>query len=200
MKQSIKLFNFQGTPVILSIWFLLIFILSSISFGVSIFIAVLIHELAHAWVANIKGYRVYSINIDLLSGSAVIDNNMHEKDSIPITAAGPISNLLLTFIGYIALSLFPDVIFISDFIKVNLLLFIFNILPIYPMDGGRIFKDFLILKMRSRYKANRISGLTSLITSTILLVFSLFTVNFIMILFSGYFCYLSLKGLKLINI
>ena len=198
MKQSFRLFNFQGTPVSISLWFFLIFLMTTVSYGVSIFIAVLIHELAHAWVANRKGYQVYSINVDLFSGSADIDTNMHERDSVPITAAGPISNLLLSLIGYTLMLLVPGIPYVDDFAKVNLILFIFNILPIYPMDGGRILKDVLVLKMRNRYKANRIAGFTSLVTASLLLIFSLVTMNLIMILFSGYFCYLSMKELKLV--
>ena len=198
MKQSFRLFNFQGNPVSISLWFFLIFLMTTVSYGVSIFIAVLIHELAHAWVANRKGYQVYSINVDLFSGSAAIDTNMHERDSVPITAAGPISNLLLSLIGYTLMLLVPGIPYVDDFAKVNLILFIFNILPIYPMDGGRILKDVLVLKMRNRYKANRIAGFTSLVTASLLLIFSLVTMNLIMILFSGYFCYLSMKELKLV--
>lgn len=198
MKQSFRLFNFQGTPVSISLWFFLIFLMTTVSYGVSIFIAVLIHELAHAWVANRKGYQVYSINVDLFSGSAAIDTNMHERDSVPITAAGPISNLLLSLIGYTLILLVPGIPYVDDFAKVNLILFIFNILPIYPMDGGRILKDVLILKMRNRYKASRIAGFTSLVTASLLLIFSLITMNLLMILFSGYFCYLSMKELKLV--
>ena len=107
MKQSIRLFNFQGTPVSLSLWFFLIFLMTTMSYGVCIFIAVLIHELAHAWVANLKGYQVYSIHVDLFSGSAAIDTNMHERDSVPITAAGPLSNLLLSALSLLALSDIP---------------------------------------------------------------------------------------------
>jgi Zn-dependent protease len=198
MKQSFRLFNFQGTPVSISLWFFLIFLMTTVSYGISIFIAVLIHELAHAWVANRKGYQVYSVNVDLFSGSAAIDTNMHERDSVPITAAGPLSNLLLSLIGYTLMLLVPGIPYVDDFAKVNLILFIFNILPIYPMDGGRILKDVLVLKMKNRYKANRIAGFTSLITASLLLILSLATMNLIMSLFSAYFCYLSLKDLKLI--
>ena len=95
MKQSFKLFNFQGAPVYLSFWFFLLFLLFSIETTVGIFISVLIHEMAHAWMANRKGYNVYGITIDAFSGAAAIDANMHDRDSIPITAAGPISTLIL---------------------------------------------------------------------------------------------------------
>lgn len=205
MKQSFKLFDFQKAPVTLSIWFFLLFLMLPVNMVISVFISVLVHELAHAWVANLKGYQVYGINIDIFSGSASIDNNMHERDSIPIVAAGPISNVLLAGIGFLLVFILPhDTLvlakdFIVSFITVNVVLAIFNILPIFPMDGGRIVKDLLVLKMRDRRKAKRIAATISLIFSALLLVYSIYTLSLILILFSGYFGYLALKDLGFIK-
>ena len=202
MKQSFKLFNFQKAPVTLSIWFFLLFVMLPVTIVVSVFISVLIHELAHAWVANRKGYQVYGINIDIFSGSAAIDANMHERDSIPIVAAGPISNIILATIGLLMIIILPQDIlilssnFITSFITVNIILAVFNILPIFPMDGGRIVKDLLVLKMRNRRKAKTIAASISLIFSILLLTYSIYTFSLILILFSGYFCYLAYKDLK----
>ena len=167
MDKQFKLFNFQGTPVTVSIWFLLLLPLTgfNINLFVSAFIAVLVHEMAHAFVANRYNYRVYGINVGLFSGSASIDSNMAQRDSIPITAAGPISNLLL-----FAIATFAQYFVVNDFItmfaSINLILFIFNILPIYPMDGGHILKDFLMLNMRDRWKGARIAAIVSLVRVT----------------------------------
>ena len=205
MKQSFKLFDFQKAPVTLSLWFFLLFLMLPVNMVISIFISVLVHELAHAWVANRKGYQVYGINIDIFSGSASIDTNMHERDSIPIVAAGPISNVLLAGIGFISIFILPhDVLvltkeFIVSFITVNIILAIFNILPIFPMDGGRIVKDFLVLKMKDRRKAKRIAASISLIFSALLLVYSIYTFSLILILLSGYFGYLALKDLGFVK-
>jgi len=200
MDKQFKLFDFQGTPVTVSIWFLLLLPLTgfNINLFVSAFIAILVHEMAHAFVANRYHYRVYGINVGLFAGSASIDTNMAQRDSISINAAGPISNLLLfgiaTFAQYFVVN---D--FITMFASINLILFIFNILPIYPMDGGHILKDFLMLNMRDRWKGARIAAIVSLVTASLLLVYCLFTGNFIMCIFSGLFVYYALKELEIVK-
>ena len=200
MDKQFKLFDFQGTPVTVSIWFLLLLPLTgfNINLFVSAFIAILVHEMAHAFVANRYHYRVYGINIGLFFGSASIDSNMAQRDSIPITAAGPISNLIL-FIISIFLQFYLVNDFITTFASVNLILFIFNILPIYPMDGGHILKNLLMLNMRDRWKGARIAAVVSLFTSIALLVYCIISSNIIMCVFSGLFIYYALKELKIVK-
>ena len=124
MKQSFRLFNFQGAPVSVSIWFFLLFLmLPPVAVG-AVFVSVLIHELAHAWMANQKGYQVYGVSIDMLSGAASIDSNMHDRDSIPIVAAGPISTLILCLSSYFLEPFVPGS-FITYMFNINLFLFIF---------------------------------------------------------------------------
>lgn len=199
---TFKLFTFQGAPVNLNLLFLIIFAVTPIPIAFSIFIAILLHEMAHAFVANRKGYRVHGIEISLFSGSAAIDSNMHERDAIPITAAGPISNLILYFIGMVVSFVYPNN-FVDSFMMVNLFLFIFNILPIYPMDGGRMLRDFLSIKSRklgiSRGQAFSIAAKVSLVTSVLLIIFSVMSGFLFMALFGAYFGYLALKDLGIIK-
>jgi stage IV sporulation protein FB len=208
MKTSIKLFNFVGVPVELSVWFFLIFLMTPISWGVAIFFSVLIHEMAHAWVADRRGWKVHGIKVDLFTGSASIDTNIPERDSIPVVLAGPLSNLLLA-IGTIVVGLIvvdtginPTLYkFLNDFFVINLFMFIFNILPIYPMDGGRLVKDTLTLKMRSnRRLAKKIAGGISLVFSIGLLAYSISIFSIIMILFSALFIYFALTELEIIKL
>ena len=78
------------------------------------------------------------------------------KDMIKVAAAGPISNLLLAFFATFALYCIfyasPYLLtktlnmFFSLFIQINIFLAIFNLLPIYPLDGGQIFGNMLSQK------------------------------------------------------
>lgn len=194
MKQSFKLFNFVGSPVELSYWFFLLFLLLPIPTVIALFISILVHELAHAYVADRLGWHVSGINIDLFSGSAAVDTNIHEKDSIPVVAAGPVSNLILACLSLILAVVVPND-FLVTMIVVNVLLFLFNILPIYPMDGGRILRDSLYLKLKDRRKSVRISAVVSLITTAFVLVYAVMTFSLILILFCLLFGYMSLKDL-----
>ena len=197
MKQSFRLFNFQGAPVSISIWFFLLFLILPPIAVVAVFTSVLIHELAHAWMANRKGYQVYGVSIDILSGAASIDSNMHDRDSIPIVAAGPISTLMLCVSSYFLEPFIPGS-FISYMFNINLFLFIFNILPIYPMDGGQIVRSLANLSS-DRYKYRRMANWISLIFSGLLLVYALYNFNIFMALFGGYFGYIALKELGYIK-
>lgn len=205
MKTSFKLFNFAGAPVELSIWFFILFLWLPFTFIIAIFASVLIHELAHAFVAKRLGWTVYKIEVGLFTGSASVDTNIPEKDSIPVIAAGPLSNLILAIVSiplYLILTgvnPFLDRL-LNDLFVVNIFMFIFNILPIYPMDGGRLLKDFLFLRMRNnRILAKKISGSVSLIFSLGLLTLSIVFFAPITILFSLLFIYFSLVELELIK-
>jgi len=158
---------------------------------------VLVHELTHAFVANRLGYNVRQIYIDLFYGAAEIDlDHCPERDAIQIIGAGPISNLLLAIVSF-GVYAGTGIPFLTEMIVVNLVLFIFNILPIYPMDGGRIFRSFLMMKMPSnRRLAKKISDWTSLVFSVTLLGYCIFTSNIMLGIFSLLFIYYALKELK----
>ena len=199
MKFEIKLFNFFGTPVNLKLWFLLLFAFLDPSYVVAIFLSILAHELAHGYVAHKLGYYVHNIYVDLFNGAAEMDiSQIHEKDSIKIVAAGPLINLFLGLVSLFTYSVIPDK-FIFDFLIVNSLLFIFNILPIYPMDGGRLLRDGLYLLNRNRKTSRIISSWVSLIFSILLLIFCLYTSSIIMGIFSVLFIYFAIKELGWIS-
>ena len=200
MKLELKMFTFQGSPVYLKLWFLLLFAWLSPSMVVAIFLSVLVHELAHAFVANRLGYNVRQIYIDLFYGAAEIDlDHCPERDAIQVIGAGPISNLLLAIVSF-GVYAGTEIPFFTEMIVVNIVLFVFNILPIYPMDGGRIFRSLLMMKMPSnRRLAKKISDWTSLVFSVALLAYCIYTSNLMLGIFSLLFIYFAAKELKFIK-
>ena len=200
MKLSFKLFNFYGVPVNIKIWFLLLFAMVSPMFVLTIFISILIHELAHTYVALKLGYEVSEVYIDIFNGAAMMDiNNINDRDSIRIISAGPLSNAVLYLLTIISISAFGSNDFLQKMAIVNFILFVFNILPIYPMDGGRLLRSCLTIFTGNKDKSIRISAFVSLVLSISLLIYSIITLNFFTILFSCLFIYLALKDLKIVN-
>ncbi len=196
MKLTYQLFNFYGIPVNFNLMFLiLLFFIEPITV-VCLFISILIHELAHAFIALQKNYFVSEVKIDVLYGFASMDiSNIPERDSWKIALAGPISNLILSVIA-VLIGSFYDFEFLSQLFVINILLFMFNILPIYPMDGGRILRDILFMKMSSRKLAKKISSIVSLIFSSLLLIWHIIDFSLIGLVFSSLFIYYSLKELE----
>ena len=83
--------------------------------------------------------------------------NNPRKDMIKVAAAGPISNFILSFIGVLIFTLLGKLgllqsnlqLFFSYFIIINTWLGLFNLIPIYPLDGGQIFGNLI-----SKYDRN----------------------------------------------
>ena len=202
MKNAFKLFDFMGTPVYLKYWFFILLplfmlqsggfteqgFLTGLDWFLSIFVAVLIHELAHTAVAKQLNHSVEHVYLDVFNGAAAIDTTYSPyNQTILIVAAGPLSNLILYFIGsYLGLDIFA---------QVNMFLFIFNILPIYPMDGGRICKA-ICQWMTIPSIGRKINGYISIICSSLLFIVSIMTSNVIMAIFAAFFIFLSYKEIE----
>jgi Zn-dependent protease len=189
----------MGTPVYLKYWFFL-FLLFGINTFVTFFIAVLVHELAHTYVARKFNLPVSSVVLDFLFGSAGIDTTYTPYgQTILIAVAGPISNLLLSGLGWLVLQSGDSDTFLTGFLTTftyyNFLLFLFNILPIYPMDGGRISKAICQWFTKPSI-GRRINGYISVISSILLLVFSIYSEMYIMAVFCFLFIYMGYTEIK----
>jgi Zn-dependent protease len=199
MKNSFKLFDFMETPVYLKYWFFL-FLLFGINTFVTFFIAVLVHELAHNFVARKFNLPVSSVVLDFLFGSAGIDTTYTPYgQTILIAVAGPVSNLLLSGLGWLVLQSGGSDTFLTDFLTTftyyNFLLFLFNMLPIYPMDGGRISKAICQWFTKPSI-GRRINGYISVISSIFLLIFSIYSEMYIMAIFCFLFIYMGYTEIK----
>lgn len=77
--------------------------------------------------------------------------NNPRKDMIKVAAAGPLANFLLAFIGTFGMIVLNEIsllntssrLFFQYFCFINIYLGLFNLLPIYPLDGGQIFGNFI---------------------------------------------------------
>ncbi len=104
---------------------------------------VLIHELCHLFAALILDVRVYSVIIMPFGMTLRIDNSVlktPEKEAL-IALAGPISNAVMLMLAYIFKGNSENYYL---FLVINYALFILNLLPVPPLDGGRIMRCIII--------------------------------------------------------
>ncbi|MNW50621.1 Stage IV sporulation protein FB [compost metagenome] len=107
----------------------------------ALFLIVFIHELGHVAAARFFGVKVLSIQMLPFGGVAVMEDTGHltALREMIISLAGPLQNLLLIGLSLLFQSVgLWDGPFLSYFIQCNLLLALFNLLPILPLDGGKI--------------------------------------------------------------
>ena len=112
-------------------------------------IAILLHELGHAIVAKKLGYELNAIKLmpygTQLSIKSKIENQNHD---LIISLAGPLVNLFLIIINLSLWWLFPSIyIYTETFVIANIISFLFNLLPVFPLDGGRVILNLLSRKL-----------------------------------------------------
>lgn len=102
-------------------------------------IAIILHEIAHAFIAYGRGYILDTIT--LMPYGAVLsgEDEFKDKDAVAIAIAGPIFSFFLAMLTVSLWWIFPKIYDATlYFFYTNIALTIFNLLPIYPLDGGRI--------------------------------------------------------------
>lgn len=134
-----------------------------VSAALGLFLSVLLHELGHSLVARQYGLEIESITLWFLGGLAQFaelpDDWRHE---LVIAIAGPIVSLGLGVAFYGAFVVLPSemtaTLFVVGYLAfLNVVLAAFNMLPGFPMDGGRVLRA-LLSRNRSRLRATRIAA------------------------------------------
>jgi Zn-dependent protease len=131
--------------------------------SVLFFASLLFHELAHSVVAQHYKIRVLSITLFIFGGVASIERDPSKAiQEFNIAIAGPLSSGFLAGV-FFGLSLaFPaneTVVALADWLwKTNAMLAVFNLLPGFPLDGGRIFRAIIWGVTGNFSKATRVAG------------------------------------------
>ena len=142
-----KLGTIYGIRLIINDYFLLLLLgyalLGVLGQVLIIFGLVLYHETAHVLAARRYGIKVREVELLPFGGVARLEQMLEAKPSVEIRVAlaGPLSNF---FLFLISLLLFPQIAnspWGKLFLQANLTLAFFNLLPAFPLDGGRIFRS-----------------------------------------------------------
>jgi len=102
--------------------------------------SILIHEMAHAVTAMSRGVKVSSIRVFFFGGIAEFDREIDNADSeILVSAAGPAASLLMA-IGFFMLK---GNIMSDNLMRIQLFIAGLNLIPVFPLDGGKILRSIL---------------------------------------------------------
>lgn len=116
--------------------------------------SLLAHEIAHALAATVMGQRFESIELTPFGGIARMDDAiaMRPMQEVVIALAGPVASMLMAI--FVAASGLNG-LFVQDFLRMNMVMALVNLLPALPLDGGRAFRALLTERM-GRARATRL--------------------------------------------
>ncbi len=187
------------------IFLILFYFTKQIQVYAFIMLFALIHELGHLFAGLLMGMKPEKIEIMPFGVSIAFKINVKEYNKkikrgnileikkMIVALAGPLTNLLIILI---TAKINIDIINSLIIIYTNILIMIFNLLPIFPLDGGRILKSVLHIylgKRKSEKYINVISKITVIIITVISSILILYIQNIGIFLIDIYLWYLILK-------
>src|SRR5277367_2517563 len=152
-----------------------------LSTSVLFFASLLFHELAHSVVAQHYKIRVLSITLFIFGGVASIERDPAKAiQEFNIAVAGPLASGLLAALFLGLIKVFPGnetVVLVCTWLwTTNLLLAVFNLLPGFPLDGGRIFRAIVWGATKNFSRATRVAGTTGRLIAYAMILLGGFTV------------------------
>jgi len=167
--------------------------------AVGLFTGVVLHELGHSVVAMRYGFPISSITLWLFGGIAQLDEMPEDwKQELFIALAGPIVSVALAGLSYAGFLLVPtgdavgiaSVKFLLGYLALmNLALAIFNMLPGFPMDGGRVLRA-LLARNRPFAQATQIAAEVGKLFALLLGLFGLFGGGGLFLVAIAFFIYI----------
>ena len=147
----------------LAMW---IYIAMGVVSSLLLFASILLHELSHSYVANRLGMDIRGITLFIFGGIAELSREPDDpRMELKIAIAGPIASGVLAILfwlikeGLTAMALFPLVASVCSYLVIiNIVVVIFNMIPGFPLDGGRVLRAIWWMKSGDLQRATMVAG------------------------------------------
>lgn len=154
--RKIRVCELFGIPIYLDVSLIILLVMFvmdfgsftyGLSFALALAVSITLHELGHALTARAFGYRTRDITLSLLGGCAsLISLPRKASQEFTTAVAGPAVSFAIAGLAWLALAFLPvsnpwTVSMLAYTFWMNVMLGGFNLLPGFPMDGGRIFRS-----------------------------------------------------------
>ncbi|MFQ5585336.1 MAG: site-2 protease family protein [Thermodesulfobacteriota bacterium] len=125
-----------------------IYIAMGVVSSLLLFVCILLHELSHSYVANKLGMDIRGITLFIFGGVAELSGEPDDpRTELKIAIAGPLASGTLALLfwlikeGLTALALFPLIASVCGYLVIiNIVVVVFNMIPGFPLDGGRVLR------------------------------------------------------------
>lgn len=149
------------------------------------FISIALHEFAHAYVAGKLGYACEKITMSPFGATLYAEcDEFASKDELKIALAGPVFSLIIALLCVCVWWILPEIYnYTMDLCMANFAIFLLNILPVYPLDGGRVLSSKLSESLEPKKRAYFLNIISlifacSLILLSVISVFYTFNYTF----------------------
>lgn len=172
LKKTFKVpLGFRWSALILPLLLIWQFGFIGVFYYLMLIFSLLIHEYAHVWMAISQSVPVKEVRIRVLGGAAMIRPQIDYRKEINMAVVGPFASFILAILSLFIMVFIPTNQFLGLFFLMNIAFCLFNLIPAYPMDGGRILNGILSKYIGYR-RAVKISAIVAYIIAGFLCLFS----------------------------
>jgi Zn-dependent protease len=152
--------------------------LTAVASALLLFASIVVHELGHALAARRHGIEVAGITISPLGGFALMSRESRTpREELEVAAAGPLATLAITVVSVLAgmalvgpdrfvdaallaeqADVTPVLLAIGFLVTMNVVVLLFNLIPAYPLDGGRIVRGLVWKATGDRNRGTRVAA------------------------------------------